>query len=166
VVGVRVGGSQLQCDQDPQPWAHPVSPVTAILAMSEPKGGRQRREGEPMNRVDRAQRAGSDAERETVQLARTLERAALEAEYAFLAGQNAYLAMRLNEMQGKPLRDVRDALRCLAAIPLDQLDEAAAGTSRAKLLHLDDGRRDNILLVLSLLRKIATGLERALDAKP
>ncbi|MGE5815508.1 MAG: hypothetical protein ACM36C_13550 [Acidobacteriota bacterium] len=119
-----------------------------------------------MNRVDRAQQAGINAEQATVQLARTLERAVVEEEYAFLAGKNAYLAMRLTETQGTPLHDARDALRCLAAIPLDQLDEAAAGTSTAKFLQLVDGHRYNILLALFLLRKIATGLERALDVNP
>ena len=62
-----------------------------------------------MNRIDRAQQAGISAEQETLQLATTLERAALEKDYAFLAGQNAYLAMRLTETQGTPTLDAADA---------------------------------------------------------
>jgi len=54
----------------------------------------------------------------------------------------------------------------LAAIPLEDLDEAAAGASRAKFLQLVDVHRDNILLALFLLRKIAIGLDKGRDVNP
>lgn len=116
-----------------------------------------------MKKVDRAHQAGIDAEREAVKLVSGMTRDVLEEEYAFLAGQNAYLAMRLTETQGNPLRDAADALRCLRTIPLEALDEAAAGPSRAKFLQLVDVHRESILLALILLRRIASGLEKALD---
>ena len=137
-----------------------------ILCLYSDEAPEMAAKGEAMNKVDRAQQAGINAEEETVRLAKTLERAALEKEYAFLAGQNAYLSMCLTATQGMPRRDAGDALRCLAAIPLQALDEAATGTSRAKFLQLVDVHRDNILLALFLLRKIATGVEKVLDVNP
>lgn len=117
-----------------------------------------------MGKVDRARQAGIRAEEESGRLAKAMEREALERDYAFLAGQNAYLAMRLTETQGNPMREAVDALRCLTAIPLEELDEAAIGTSRAKFLQLVDVHRENILLALVLLRRIATGLEKGFVA--
>lgn len=113
-----------------------------------------------MTKSNRAREAGIKAEQEAVTLSAGMERATLEKDYAFLAGQNAYLAMLLTETQGNPSRYAVDALRCLEKIPLVELDEAAADDGRAKFLQLVDASRDNILLALELLRRIATGLEK------